>query len=717
MNPIRLKNKLRLIVPSLLIVATLACSLGGVTEPPPPTPDPASFTFNVAGGERVIVNNQPIEVSSISLPVSQLIQGKDPELATVTLTAAPPEDMTILVGTSSTVATKYLIVPDTVAVPAGQTSVTFPVSVTTQYNLNIGENPYQTVFAKAYEAGQTSYYSVRVSANTLKDFYIENSPTAVTAGTTAKIIINRCCQVTTVGGETLTLTSSDPNVAAVPATTLIERWATPAQTQFNVEAKAVTVDTPVTITATEPDGNYRRFTFTVVANGLTSITIANDPMVYNNTNTATATLAQPAPTGGADVKLESSYIQIIEAGVNMPTNVVIPEGQTSATFTFSTYNGNEGKNVGIAASYNGTTQRKVIYIRPNSIKSIALDQNSALAGQTVVATVTLEGIAKAGGETTSVGYNGNYAIGDSFALVNSLQGLSLSIPEGQNSATFTIQTHRYTSPNSSFSILASFGGVQKSTSLSVNQPTVETFVLNPSIVVGGNTVNGTVTLAQNAVVDTKITFGVQGDSLSGAGLTIADVTVPAGQRTANATIQTQTRTTDRTMNLGAAVNWTPPGVTGTYQYRNASLEVKKQGTVLPTNTPTTVPTATTAPTATPTKTRTPTATPTLQPTATFTSTPTLSAAGVLSSLSFDPKIAKGGSTVKLIVTLSGSATGKTITFKSDSSALKAPANVTFLVGKTSTLAIKLPIVKTKLVVTITAIDALISKSATITVTP
>jgi hypothetical protein len=722
MNHKRFKNKLHLIVPSLLIVATLACSLGGTTDAPPPTPDPTSIVFTVTGGERIVVNNQPIEVASISMSADSIIFGQDGVTATVTLTAAAPEDMSLLVGTNGS----RLLVPDTVTVPSGESSVSFPVAIKSNASSipTSGSPTYESIAAKAYENGQQKFFSLRLNNNSITGFGLNDSATGVLTGTSYRVNISRFGQAPS-GGEVITLSSSDPNVATVPASVTVPSGNN--QANFMLEAKSVQADTSVTLTATQPNGNYRRLTITIVANGIAALSF-DSPVADTLLTTATITLAQAAPAGGAEVTIDSFTTGWENKSGNVtccvdvatgPANVFVPEGQTTATFTLTPVARSFDSQAWtfILPRYNGTVAKKEFKVLSNRISAIALDTNSIIAGESATATVTLMGPAKSGGVTVNLGTQGNYAIDDSFAIIFPYQ-TGLTVPEGQTTATFSIQSHKYTSPNSSFPIKASYGGAEKQAALAVNQNTVDTFVIEPAAVVGGNSINGTVTLMHVAPADTRINVGLTGSSPTGVVTLPTNVIVPSGQKTITFSMQTQQQTSDRSVTLTAAVNWPPPGSGGTLQYKNATVQVQKQGTVLPTNTPTTAPTGTTAPTATPTKTRTPTvvSTTTKQ---TATVTPTLKL-GVLSSLTFDPTSAKGGSTVNLHIKLSGAAPvgGKTITFKSDSSALKAPANVTIKQGGTgSTLAIKLPTVTTKISITLTANDGTINKSSTITVTP
>jgi len=66
--------------------------------------------------------------------------------------------------------------------------------------------------------------------------------------------------------------------------------------------------------------------------GLSSITLNASTVVGGNNSTGTATLDAPAPTGGAQVTLNSSDTTI----ATVPASVTVAKGQTTKTFTVTT---------------------------------------------------------------------------------------------------------------------------------------------------------------------------------------------------------------------------------------------------------------------------------------------------------------------------------------------------------------------------------------------
>jgi hypothetical protein len=125
-----------------------------------------------------------------------------------------------------------------------------------------------------------------------------------------------------------------------------------------------------------------------------------------------------------------------------------------------------------------------------SLSSLVLNPASVTGGQNVTGTVTLTSVAPPTGAMVSLS-NANTA-----ASVPS----SVTIPSNASSANFTITTAAV-STMSVGNITATYSGVNKSASLTVNPPAptaLSSLTLKPSTVVGGASATGTVTLTKAA---------------------------------------------------------------------------------------------------------------------------------------------------------------------------------------------------------------------------
>jgi hypothetical protein len=136
------------------------------------------------------------------------------------------------------------------------------------------------------------------------------------------------------GGLTVTLTSSNPAVASVPASL----FASEGTSSLGVR---VTAGSPgsTTIDASAPGLSDGTAAVTVPQPGVVSVS-GPPTLVLSHTGSLTVTLTTPAPQSGVTVQIASSDTTVV---VPASTSVTIPAGATSASF------GITGQNVGAAA--------------------------------------------------------------------------------------------------------------------------------------------------------------------------------------------------------------------------------------------------------------------------------------------------------------------------------------------------------------------------------
>jgi thermitase len=164
-----------------------------------------------------------------------------------------------------------------------------------------------------------------------------------------------------------------------------------------------------------------------------------------------------------------------------------------------------------------------------SLSSLSLNPSTVVGGNPSTGTVTLTAPAQSGGFTVQLSSSN-----PSVASVPS----SVTVPQGQTSANFTVTTTPVTS-QTNVTITASAQGVTRQATLTVTpQPsvTLQSLTISPSSVWGGSNATGTVTLtgpapAGGAVVQLR-------SSNTSAATVPSSVTVPAGQTSASFTIRT-----------------------------------------------------------------------------------------------------------------------------------------------------------------------------------
>jgi hypothetical protein len=132
---------------------------------------------------------------------------------------------------------------------------------------------------------------------------------------------------------------------------------------------------------------------------------------------------------------------------------------------------------------------------------------------------------------------------------------SVAVPAGASSASFAITTTAV-SATTVATLNASYAGVNKSTTLTVQPstapaPTLSGLALQPTRVVGGSTVTGTVTLSAAAPAGGSVV--TLGSSNTGLATLPASVTVAAGARTAGFSIATTATRRNRNVSITAAL--------------------------------------------------------------------------------------------------------------------------------------------------------------------
>jgi uncharacterized repeat protein (TIGR03803 family) len=215
---------------------------------------------------------------------------------------------------------------------------------------------------------------------------------------------------------------------------------------------------------------------------LTTLSVTQTVGVCGNIVSGTVTLSGTAPSGGTTVKLTSST-----GALTIPASVVIPAGQTSATFTGSTVPVATTTTATITASYGGASQTAKLTLSPPVVELVSFTPTSVVGGDKSTGTVTLNGMAPAQGLTVKLTTSAN------FASVPS----TLAFVGGATSATFTVKTVPVNTQQA-VAISASVNGASQSANLTIDPPAVKSVTLNPTSVIGGKTAAGTVTLASAA---------------------------------------------------------------------------------------------------------------------------------------------------------------------------------------------------------------------------
>jgi hypothetical protein len=191
-------------------------------------------------------------------------------------------------------------------------------------------------------------------------------------------------------GASVTLSSSNPSVASVPATLAIASGTSSAP--FAITAIGAGT---ATFTATMNGSSGQSAVLTVAARAVTLASISLDPsgLVGGDSARGTATLTGAAPAGGAVVTLTGSD------AVTMPPSVTVPAGSTTAVFTIQTRSVASATSSTITGSYGGASASAVLAITSPTVANASF----GVSGPTESETCTMGN----GGSTLNCTFNGS----------------------------------------------------------------------------------------------------------------------------------------------------------------------------------------------------------------------------------------------------------------------------------------------------------------------
>src|SRR3954453_13831790 len=353
----------------------------------------------------------PAALASLALS-SASIAGGTSTTGSVTLTAPPPAGGATIRLSGS--AEGQVVTPPNVTVPAGSTSVTFPITAPA-----VPATDYVLIQAGlGFTAGtQAKLLEIRAGSAgaTLSGFSV--SPTDIVSGSSTQGIVQLVTSAPA-GGGVVTLTSSNPAVLQVPPTVSVP--AGNNSTSFPITTTATSVFTTVEVDASA--GGVTRSAFVNLAAGATapslaSLAIAPASVAGGSNATGTVQLSSAAPSGGVSVTLATGNASVAQP----PPIVTVPAGQTQASFTVTTSPVTANTSVTLTAFSGSTTRSSTFTVTsasapppPPSGMSIALSgvPTTISRGQefTATATVTNGGGSAASGLTVVVSFTPSSAL-------------------------------------------------------------------------------------------------------------------------------------------------------------------------------------------------------------------------------------------------------------------------------------------------------------------
>jgi hypothetical protein len=388
-------------------------------------------------GRTQTLTVQPVSVSSVSFAPNRIAAGNT-TTGTVTFNGAAGAAGRVRVRLNSGTpgyrfrlnATSPQVGELFIPVTAGARSVTFLLdsAIETVNAQRIATA--QQVDGAGVPFGTAASGTIFVDAINLTGFTI--SPTAVDGGTTAtgSISVNAPAPE---GGVTIRIETGNPTIATAPATVTIPSGATQATFEiptsvvfgrdqvasFAAKRGAAAIGRKLTVRATE-------FSFTLTPTNVVG-GVAN--------STGTIVLGAPAPAGGIPVRLSSDNT----LAATVPSSVLVPAGETTATFPITSRGVVLDTMANITATYKDVVVSRTLFVSSTRLSSISITPNQLRPFRTALATIRLANAAPAGG--VQVRLVMNTAL---FAVFPT--SLTVTVPAGATSVSFPLQARQISVP-------------------------------------------------------------------------------------------------------------------------------------------------------------------------------------------------------------------------------------------------------------------------------
>jgi len=332
---------------------------------------------------------------------------------TVTLAgAAPAGGIAVTLSSNNAGVT----VPSSVTVPAGSTSATFTVSTVGSVSAY-----YATISASYSGLTKTTKFGVGTSVLVHS---ISASPGSVTGGasSTGTVTLNTAAPT-----DLVINLNSTSSLVTVPASVTIPAGQSSAT--FGISTAGTLTATTSTLTASLA-GKTVSCGFGVGASTLLrSISASPGTLTGGQGSVGTVTLTANAPAGGAVISLSAS-----SGAVQVPATVTVPAGSLSTTFSVMTTPVAANTSVTLTASAAGISKTCGFMVGIPTLVSLTTTTPTVQGGDSLTVTAALSGPAPTGGMVVQL------SSGSSSASVPN----SVTIPEGETSASFTVTTSAVT---------------------------------------------------------------------------------------------------------------------------------------------------------------------------------------------------------------------------------------------------------------------------------
>jgi hypothetical protein len=284
-------------------------------------------------------------LSSLSFTPNPVTGGNN-AVGTVVLTAPAPNGG--WTENFSSGIPSYVGVPSSVLVPAGKSSMTFPVTTiayTRQYVVPITASDLLSKLTTSL----TVNLAEKVTALSLNP--------ATVAGGDSSVGTVTVSSSAPAGGVVVNLSSANPTYVGVPSSVTVAAGSTTAT--FPISTVTYTRQYSAAITATLGGASVKTTLTVNVGDTIASLSLSPSTVVGGSNSSGTITLSAPAPTGGWTVNLTSS-----NSSVTVPANVTINAGASTGTFTIITQATTTAINCSIRAQDVSSSQLATLTVNP-----------------------------------------------------------------------------------------------------------------------------------------------------------------------------------------------------------------------------------------------------------------------------------------------------------------------------------------------------------------
>ncbi len=322
-----------------------------------------------------------------------------------------------------------------------------------------------------------------------------------------------------VGGTDVSLFSNDVD-AAIPGTVHVNEGSRSATFTLNPG----TVTTSKVVYCSAVYGGYTSYAAVTLSpnpNCLGSLSISPNEVVGGYNGAIGTVSLRGVATSNVTINLFSDN----SSRAWVPSSVVVPAGQSSATFPISTLVDITDVGFSIAASDGSNSAVAPFVSHASQIASLTLSPSSVVSGNGATATVVMD-YAYPAARTVTLANNGGTTISMPTSVV---------IPANALQASFTISTTALVDSNN-VQIYATIAGGTLATTLQIRGLGVDSLTLTPNPVQEGDPATGTVTLSAAISTDTVLNLT---SSSARVGVP-STVTIPANALQATFPVTTST---------------------------------------------------------------------------------------------------------------------------------------------------------------------------------